>query len=476
MAKKEKKKTYTALPAVPEEIEQRYQVVLRVISGELTVSDAARHLGLSRNHFQTLMHRGLSGLIQGLSPKQAGRPTKPSSERELQQDNARLRRENEKMTLQVDSAERMLLLASQLVRESRKTSRSRAKAKTGRKAKAGKPEDDDPQPETIERAGELVTMGLRRTLVAGLIGVSPATLRRWRSRHGSSEALVRRRGPRAGAPVEVGLAAEVDRRVRALHGLVGAESLRRSFPPLSRRQAATLKKRTVTAMESERKEGLCRVVITTAGVVRGFDAMDIETVEGRCYVLVSADASVPYRTSATPASRYRGDAVAAALEQDFARHGAPLVWRRDRAGAHATDEVNEVLRHYQVLALSGPPRYPLFYGQLERQNREHRAWLDPLGPIPDASLEDELEQMRAALNGLWRRPTLGWRTAEEAWRGRPAIEVDRCALADEVMERAARIERQMAVRGAPADLSQRLAIEAALARRGFLRREVGGWC
>ena len=59
---------------------------------------------------------------------------------------------------------------------------------------------------------------------------------------------------------------------------------------------------------------------------------------------------------------------------------------------------------------------------------------------------------------------------------RATLPVDRRALRQEVTDRAARIRQQLDVRGAPADLAERFAIEAALTQRGFLRREAGGWC
>jgi len=84
--------------------------------------------------------------------------------------------------------------------------------------------------------------------------------------------------------------------------------------------------------------------------------------------------------------------------------------------------------------------------------------------------------MLAALNGLWRRPTLGWRTAQQAWGERVTVDIDRRALREEVRQEAERPERKLAPRGDAADLPQRLAIEHALTRRGLLRREARGWC
>ena len=65
--------TYTPVPEVPEEVRERYQVLLEVLAGKETVSGGARRLHLSRNYFQSLLHRGLEGLLEGLSPKPSGR-------------------------------------------------------------------------------------------------------------------------------------------------------------------------------------------------------------------------------------------------------------------------------------------------------------------------------------------------------------------------------------------------------------------
>jgi hypothetical protein len=47
---------------------------------------------------------------------------------------------------------------------------------------------------------------------------------------------------------------------------------------------------------------------------------------------------------------------------------------------------------------------------------------------------------------------------------------------EEVEDRALRIARTLKRRGQPADLAERLAIERTLEHRGYLRRQLGGWC
>ena len=175
-------------------------------------------------------------------------------------------------------------------------------------------------------------------------------------------------------------------------------------------------------------------------------------------------------------NRYDSALVVHALEADFRHHGPPLVLRVDRAKAHATPLVRQLLDEYGVVTLHGPPRYPAFYGQLERQNREHRAWIGAFDGAWPGPVEPCLAEMLQAVNALWRRPSLHWQTAAEAWNARPPLTIDRKSFREEVHDRALRIARKLKVRGQPADLAERIAIERTLEHRGYLRRELGGWC
>lgn len=465
------KKTYEPAPEVPPELRERYATMLEVIQGRLTVSEGARRLGMSRNHFQTLMHRGLKSLLAGIAPGEPGRPAKPEREADLERENERLRKENERLRGRAEMIDRLLGVASGVIRGRVRSSRTRKPTK-----ESGGGEGDDPDPGLeiamrVEAERELRKAGLAAALSCAVVGASVATVRRWRRRE--TPAL-------RSAPVSASLAPELRGRVaalvRGLRGLIGAEALRHAVPGVSRRQAARVKADTLAEMERERIAGAERVVVTVPGVVRGFDAMHVRTTAGVRYPLVAADAAVPYRTSATPVQRYDEHAVAALLERDFTTHGAPLVLRADRWRAHDAPRVVAVLRGHGVLLLHGPPHHPGYYGQLERQNREHRAWLTATGELDPDALSDACEEMRSALNCQWPRRSLGWRTSLEVWTVRPAIDVDRAALREEVQDRAARIRRRAEGRAAVAAMAERLAIEWALTKRGYLRREPGGWC
>jgi hypothetical protein len=222
-------------------------------------------------------------------------------------------------------------------------------------------------------------------------------------------------------------------------------------------------------MERERRAGAERVQVTFPGVVRGFDSMDVGEAG---HLLVAADGSVPFRTSWAVVPRYDGGAVASLFARDFERHGAPLVMRMDRAQQHSVPAVQAVLDKHRVLVLHGPPYRAQYYGQLERQNREHRAWLDRVSLHGREDLEAEVAQMMSALTGSWRRGTLGWKTAAEAWSARPQEQLDRGQFRRQVTDRARRIGTDG---GTSSDLAWRLAIEQVLVKWGLLRITKEGW-
>jgi transposase len=470
---------YTRRPTVPARDLARTRVLLSVLQGQRTVTRAAQELGRSRVQVQTLVHRGLTGFLQALGRQRAGRPRRPATEAALRQENARLRREVARWQRRAQTTERVLEVATSLLR-GRGARRGRAARPAPRRRPAVRHDDrDDPgggeRRAQLAAAQQLRALGLSASRAATVVGVGEATVRRWARRVRQHQRCVRRRGPRATA-LTAEATATAGRLVRELHGLIGAEALRRSVPGLSRRQAAALKHRTLSTLAQERRAAATRITITQPGVVRAFDAMHVRTTQGRGYLLVASDGAVPYRTSCVAARRYTGPAVAQLLAADFARHGAPLVCRLDRARQHQTAAVRAVLRQHRVLVLHGPPHCARFYGQLERQNREHRQWLTRHGPPAPAALGALAAQLRHLCNTLWRRRTLGWRTAADVWDHRSVVTDDRTAFHQDVQARAARVRRHQAARGTPADLPERLAIEQALMTRGYLRRINGGWC
>lgn len=467
--------SYTPSPTVPPEVLPRLAAIVEVLSGLKTVSEAARSLGLSRNHFQTILHRAVLSLAESIAPKRSGRPSKPTEVATLRGELQQLQRENRWLQAQVGSTQRLLEVAGGLLHgRIRPTSRQpRTRKTTG----AASREDSDPDircQRVLEGVAEMRRLGLTARLAATIAGLDVSTLRRWRARARDHTALVRR--PSIGTGVSPTGEASAAALVRRLHGLIGTEALRHSVAGLSRRAAARIKAKTLTAMERERKASLLRLTITQPGIMRGIDAMHFATDEDAFYALIAADGAIPYRTGLTTTARYDAESVARALSTDLERNGAPLVLRLDRAKAHGAPAVRAILEAHGMLVLHGPPRYPRFYGQLERQNREHRQWIAQLPQQSRALLEPSLNEMLHTVNTLWRRRTLGWKTATEVWTARPRLTVDRTAFREEVHDRARSIAHRLKRRRQPADLAERLAIEQTLERMGYLRQEIGGWC
>ncbi len=264
--------------------------------------------------------------------------------------------------------------------------------------------------------------------------------------------------------------ARVRAQVREDHGLMGASNLGRIFG-LPRRLCAALKRAELRELEYERKARCGSVHIAAPGIIRGFDAMHLAATDGPAYWLVAADASIPYRTTIATVPSYDAEHVIAALRADFAEHGRPLVLRLDRIACQRTAEVESFLEEHEVLALHGPPRYPRFYGQLERQNRDHRAWSALLPPMTLRGLGVAGCRMKTTLNTKWPRPSLdGW-TPEQAWRARTMLDIDRRELRSDVDTRT----RGLTSAGVELLRARRIAIESALKERGLLTINQGGW-
>lgn len=469
-------RSYARLPQLEAQELERVTAVLEVLAGRQTLTQGAQTLNLSRHRFQTLVHRGLGALAQAVSPQAAGRPAKPQELGALQAEVERLRKENAQLKERSGTTERILQVASGLLQgRMRASTRGARQRKTKGAPGEKKPEEPDAvRRAALARADEMNRLGLAAPAAARIAGVHEATIRRWKARARRGEPLaLRRTSPSVLPPGPARRAATI---VRRLNGLIGADSLRHCVGGLSRRQAACVKAKTLSVMERERKATLTRVTLSVPGIVRGLDGMYLHGANGSVHALFTADAAVPYRTGVRTGPHYDSALVAGAIASDIERNGAPLVYRMDRAKAHDAPAVRELLESHGVLVLHGPPRLPRFYGQHERLNREHRAWADELAELPVDDIQARLEEILFNINSVWRRRTLRWQTASEAWAARPDLHVDRAALREEVRARAAHIARELQHRGGPADLAKRLAIEQALETRGYLRQQLGGWC
>lgn len=462
------KSTYRTAPQVPSDLAERYRIVALVVAEQMTVSDGARQLGIARANFQSLVNKTKAAMVESLTPRPGGPTPKPTEQVAMAREVENLRRDNERLNHQLHTMDKLLGTAGEVIRDLRRPERPRSKTSSPRRvATSGTADDEDPHARSRRTAGSISPISTVTTMRepgatwcrrAAAVGVGASTLRRY-ARKGRPQ-----RRPSRARPVSPENATAARTLVRELRGLAGAASLAQSVG-ISRRQAAALKAAELAEMERDRKAAAARVEVLAAGILRGFDALELTTTAGRRYLLAAGDGRVPYRTSITAVPRYDATSVAAALDADFAEHGPPLVLRLDRASCHRAPAVASVLRRWRVLPLHGPPRCSRYYGQLERQNREHRAWLDGHALYNPDELVADTAHMRTVLNRLWRRPTLDWRTAECVWRARGAVEVDRDELAADVTDGT----RRRLAAGVSEQLAPRLAVEHALTQRGLLR-------
>jgi hypothetical protein len=311
MAPRDKKtQSYEPAPQVPREMLERFQTIQEVMLGQLSVSEGARRLSMSRNHFQTLLHRAEKAMLQSVTPKPAGRPATPAREVELQTALSRLQKENEQLKMRSEAVERLLDLAGDWARGKIGMRARRAKA---HRTKAPTNDPEEPDGGVVRslwtEACRQRSQGSQWMDVARLLGCGSATLRRWKHRAECNCLLRQRPGPGSRAlpsPQQQCLAEDL---VRALDGQIGAAALSKGVPGLSRRDASRLKQRALSKMEAERKTSACHVIVTRPDVIRGFDPVFAEAAEGRRYLMPVADAAVPKRTTVDVKERYDADAV-----------------------------------------------------------------------------------------------------------------------------------------------------------------------
>jgi transposase-like protein len=465
---------YVGEPEVPGELKERHTLVMAVLRGEMTVTAAARQLNVSRNHFQTLLHKAQAGLIAGLEPGLPGRPPLPVEVAELRQRMQQLERENAQLRQQAERSDKLMEAVGGILQGRAQRQRSARKKRSESSGGANEGEDPDGarQLEEVER---MRALGLTTALAAAAVGVAASTARRWRRVERCGQPL-RSAGCDRRAPVTEETRTRVIEVVKRLHGQIGAEALSHRVPELSRRQAAELKQVARREMEKERIARLQRITVTESNVIRGMDQLYVRCGSVQRLLLLASDAHVPYRTSVTACSQYDEEAVLRALQKDLARYDAPLVYRLDRASSHRTPRVKSLLDAHQVLVLHGPAHYPQYYGQLERQNREHRAWLRADDHIAEHDLQCIADKMLEALNHELPRKSHDWHTASEIWMRRSPLAVERNEFREDVTSRAARLRLHVSSHPDCEELAWRLAIEQALKDRGYLLRQTGGWC
>ena len=141
-------------------------------------------------------------------------------------------------------------------------------------------------------------------------------------------------------------------------------------------------------------------------------AMDPGQQDGRQWNLVS-DLASRFRFDLFAAAMLPARAIAGQLAELFARHGAPLVLKRDNGSNLAGEEVDELLDAHGVIALNSPPHYPGYNGAIEYAQRELKARVEQL-TSQGMKLDEALVESPSLLNAK-PRPCLDDRSAAEVF-------------------------------------------------------------
>src|SRR5213593_4716176 len=86
-----------------EEAKKRLRVILETVTGERSIEDASKELGIEESAFYKLRTRTLAEALQGLEPRPLGRPPKekPEAESEVQV----FKRENPRLRLALEAGD-----------------------------------------------------------------------------------------------------------------------------------------------------------------------------------------------------------------------------------------------------------------------------------------------------------------------------------------------------------------------------------
>src|SRR5262245_35970054 len=267
--------SYQARPTVPPDHQRRFDLIRAVIGERLSISEAAKELGIARVNMQTIVHRAETAIAETLQPRSTGPTPKPAEVKELAAQVKLLAKRNMKLEEQRQAQDGVLGAAAEISRSllglpRRKSTTSSPRSPPSPKVPSSDDEDPEPAMTALTRVvSRLTTKRKNSRRAARAIGVDPTTLRRWATRLAAGEPMQR---PRGGKMSEVSLQAEhaLREQVRALGGMVGAESLMHTVGGVSRRRAALIKASVVTELERERIAACKHVRVTRPGVVRGF--------------------------------------------------------------------------------------------------------------------------------------------------------------------------------------------------------------
>lgn len=330
-------------------------------------------------------------------------------------------------------------------------------------------------------------MGMPYGMICKTLHLPLASFNRWRCRIRGNVVVINRPGPKKVEPFDPSV---LDTEIQLLdHGVkrsAGTIDLYQRYRfSVSRRELGWMVERVRQDLEADRRAHLRRIEWLIPGVVWAMDFTEYDLGMARkIYLHNTQDLGSRYKFLPMAGGYPIGEEVAGYLSEQFDRHGAPLVLKRDNEGNMNHLAINEVLAESFVLPLNSPGYYAPYNGAIEESQREVKSCLrkklmqgllDPGGHITayaEAVVNDLNHRIRPCLNG---------KTSCQAFfesGNRPAFaKRKRREIYDWVMERVERILSAMRQSGqAVRESAWRIAVESWLRSKGYIKLHINQKC
>ena len=255
----------------------------------------------------------------------------------------------------------------------------------------------------------------RRLLAAA--GLPRSSFLRWQRRIRNGRAAIQTATARDIPALEKQSPAKAAEIRKKIAGLSHGHRRSRGAPALFQEVRAWLSRRSFQILVRERRQEIAREREAACTRIEwsrpaAVWAMDPGQQDGRQWNLVS-DLASRFRFDVFAAAMLPARAIAGQLAELFARHGAPLVLKRDNGSNLAGEEVDELLDAHGVIALNSPPHYPGYNGAIEYAQRELKARIGRL-TSQGMELDEALAESPSLLNAK-PRPCLDDRSAAEVF-------------------------------------------------------------
>lgn len=215
--------------------------------------------------------------------------------------------------------------------------------------------------------------------IADQVGLSYATLMRWKQRNGAGQPALRQPGPKKVKPLDLEqLKRKIDalthgaKRSRGTGALYGAVA-----DQISRRDLNRLIIQARCESSRQRAAGLCRVRWLRPNLAWAMDDCRKNLIGGgRLHLHNLSDLCSRYKLPPM-ASDYLpcGEEVAGHLDRLFSRFGPPLFCKRDNGGNLNHAAVDQVLSEAMVIPINSPVYTAPYNGAIERTQGEFKGYL-----------------------------------------------------------------------------------------------------